>query len=301
MSDEEQQQEATGEQPVTPSGYQPAQGEGIVHIDVTVSKSRSYQKVDLTGRWVFAQPAQYVDIVPAIAELEANLRDEAEAILETIVAEAQAGKNTAPTPAAAPAVPQAGAPAPQQAVPANAPGGGAHPNGNGWKVAQKPDNKGTIDYLSVDVVDSDTFRAQVEAQLPGLGIDPSQVSVYDNRVGNYGCETTGNTIWSLVSVKAQDGSPFKQVSGNKSLVAVDFNRDGSLWVRLTKVGEQAINAVRMAQQMQQPQQHVPQQQAPPPMQPQQQGQATDAVMQGFPGAQQMPPVPPPPSDGDVPF
>lgn len=243
-----------------PSGYQPADGEGITQVEVEDFPSFGYQKASVQLSYQFPSPRSYSEALGAIEDLRAQVREQAVAEVDALVEiknekEAAAKGKPAPAPQPTPAPQQqaapqpAPAPAPQPAAapqPAPAP---AQPQASTWAQGSKPNNKGTFRYLPSSTVDTDTFKLQAQAAAQQAGVDTSQTVMFDDRLGQYGLES-GNTAYSAGKVKANADSQLKQALGERDIVAyVDFADDGTVEVNLSKDGRQAIQALAIAQQL----------------------------------------------------
>lgn len=228
-----------------PTGYQPAQGEGLTSITVEVSPSRSYQKVLVSGTVSFPTPRSYSEALPAIEELHAALQEDALARLDELVGKTEAAK---PAPAQAPAPTAPVAPV----APAPAPTPTSHqPVQLQWAQGVKPNDHGNFKYLPTSVLPTSDFIDQAKAQLTSVGLNPDDVKVFDNRTGQYGLES-GNKGYSPGVVKVNEGTPLAAaMGGQKKIVAnVDFDYgDGSIRVKLTKDGQSAAQALLIAQQL----------------------------------------------------
>lgn len=252
-----------------PSGYQPSPGEGLTSFEFEVTPSWGYQKVALRGTYTFPEPRSYSEALPAIDELYAALEEDVAGRVDRLVA-LKDERESARKPAAAGPAP-APQPAPSQAAPAQAPhpaeaagqlveqqlGGqqiaGQQPGQPQWAVGQKPQNRGSFRYLPSSVVDTDTFRQRASQALQQIGVDPATVSIFDDRVGQYGLEG-GNNGYSAGKAKAGQDSQLKQLLGQRDIVAyLDFEQDGTVKASLTKDAKAALQAVQLAAQVQQPQ------------------------------------------------
>ena len=260
----------------SPSGYQPSPGEGLREVTVEVFPSWGYQKVSLQGTVVFPEPRSYSEALPAIEDayqaLEENAREKVDrliAIKEEYEQRARSQPATGgPAAATQPATSQAApSPAPQpQVTPQQAHAnvtqqlggqeiGGQTAGGLQWAVGQKPNNRGSFKYITTASVSTDQFREQANQAIAGLGVDVSQVTVFDDRTGNYGLEG-GNTTYSAGKAKAGKDTQLKQMLGNRDIVAyLDFKDDGTVEATLTKDAKSAVQAIQMMQRAggQQPQ------------------------------------------------
>lgn len=224
----------------TPSGYQPAQGEGLTEVTVEVTPSWGYQKATVSGTVTFAMPRSYADALPAIEDLYEALEQSSAEKVDRLVAlkEEREGANRQKVAASA------GAAAP--AAPATVP---QTPGTLPWRQGAKPNGKGTFRYLPSSYISTDALKAQAELQLDGLGVSKADVNIFDNRVGQYGLES-GHDSYSVGVIKAKDDSPLLAALGGKAIIGnVDFNGDGSVRATLSKDGKTAVQAISIAQQL----------------------------------------------------
>lgn len=246
----------------SPSGYQPSPGEGLAYIDIEVRPSRQYQTVGISGRVVFPEPRSYSEALPAIEDAYQALEELANQKVDQLAAVRDSAPAAGgPVPATQPASSQAApAPAPQtQATPQQAHTnitqqlggqeiGGQTAGGLQWAVGQKPQDRGTVKYVTTASVSAEQFREQANQAIAGLGVDVSQVTVFDDRTGNYGLEG-GNTAYSAGKAKAGKDTQLKQLLGNRDIVAyLDFKNDGTVEATLTKDAKSAVQAIQMMQQ-----------------------------------------------------
>lgn len=204
----------------------------ITHIDVEVRPSIGFQTVGYTARVQFDQPKDIVDALAEAGAVREALTLKAHEDLAVLVeyrsnseVEQKAQAPQAPQPVAA-------------------------PSGDGWAMANKPKG-GTFRYITTSHYPTDQFKQAIVGQLAGLGIDASQVDVFDDRVGNYGLES-GNTGYTAGKVKVKDGSPLASAMGGRSIIAgADFGPDGSVKVVLSRDGKAALQAMTIAQNIKQ--------------------------------------------------
>lgn len=228
-----------------PSGYQPAPGEGLAHVDVEVRPSWGFQTVGISGRYEFPEPRPFGEALPAIDELYSGLRDIATEKVNDLVSlreqhesaasSAQLGRQrqAAAAPAAAPA-----APAQQAATAAPAPQAS-----DSWQLGTKPNGKGTFKFLPTSVVSGQAFIEQAKAAIAFEGYNPDDVIVFDDRTGQYGLES-GKQAYAAGKVKARKDSPLDAALDGKSIAYVDFNEhDGSISVHVTKDAKAAAAIV----------------------------------------------------------
>ena len=198
----------------------------ITHIDVEVRPSIGFQTVGYTARVQFDEPLEAVEALDKVADVRELLTEQAHKDIEVLVAQRHSSgleqKAQAP---AAPAV---------------------APSADGWALANKPNGKGTFRYRTTSAVTSDEFRAAIVAQLPSLGIDPEDVDVFDDRVGNYGLEK-GNESYSAGKIKVKSGTKLEAALAGKTVVGgADFGTDGSVKVSLSRDGKAALQALQIA-------------------------------------------------------
>lgn len=203
----------------------------VKHIDIEVRPSRGYQTVGYTARVVFDEPIPAVQALAEAEETGALLAESAQTAIDNLIA-----TNTQAAPVAAatstptsPAAPAAG--------------------NLEWLEGQKPNNAGTIRYVSSKSISSQQLREAAVAQLPSLGLSTDLVDVFDDRVGNYGLES-GNASYSAGKLKVKDGTPLAAaLQGKKIAGSVDFRADGSIVVSLSKDAKAAMQALDVAKSL----------------------------------------------------
>jgi hypothetical protein len=199
----------------------------VSHVDVEVRPSQGYQSVGFTARLVFSEPISLEE-----AKFEADLayaefEDLALRKIEFLKTKHTEGELARP------------AASPVQAQSASA---------GDWKIAYKPKGAGTFEYLPTSVFSSERFIQEAKAQLPSLGIPVEEVVVFDDRGGARGIEA-GEQYYCAGKVKARSDSKLGAAMGNKAIVGnVDFNRDGTLKVSLSKDGKAVIAGLQIASQ-----------------------------------------------------
>lgn len=200
----------------------------VSHIDVEVRPSQGYQTVGFTARLVFPEPVSLDE-----AKFEADL---AYAELEDIALrkiDFLKTKHTDGEPAR-----HAFASQPS----ANGPGG------MDWKIAYKPNGAGSFEYLSSSSFSTERFVQEAKSHLPSLGLAVEEVVVFDDRGGAKGIES-GNEYYCAGKVKARSDSNLIKAMQGKSIVGnVDFNKDGTLKVSLSRDGKTALQALQIAGQ-----------------------------------------------------
>lgn len=257
-----------GDQPGT-EVYRAEDGEGIVAFEVKEHASVKH-KGDLIGNatsitYAFATPKAREDIVEAHALVSEAARRLAHREIEQSLAEHQ---NRQPAGAAGSSTP-ASPGGPSQAAPANPQPQTQTVGEVQWAVGQRPKGKGELRYVTSASLPTDKFLGKIAAGVREHGDDPDDFNIYDNRVGDYGLES-GNDNWSVAAVKPKDGTyaaglPKMQTQkGNvKTAYYVDFNDDGSLWVRPSGDYQSILEAKKIAATGQQSLDQG-QPQAPPP-------------------------------------
>jgi hypothetical protein len=200
----------------------------VSHIDVEVRPSQGYQTVGFTARLVFAEPVSLEE-----AKFEADL---AYAELEDIAIRKinfLKGKHT-------------------EGELARPMSNGSSSNGatdhSQWKIAHKPKGAGTFDYIPTSTFSSERFVQEARAQLHTLNLPEDEVLVFDDRGGPKGIEA-GNEYYCAGKIKVRSDSKIAAAMGDKSIVGnVDFNRDGTLKVSLSKDGKAAVAGLQIASQ-----------------------------------------------------
>jgi hypothetical protein len=201
----------------------------VSHIDIEVRPSQGYQTVGLTARLVFNEPVSLEE-----AKFEADLAYSELEDLALNKINFLKDKHTEGDMAR---------PAPQQFAAPQASNGSLQ-----WAIASKPNGAGTFEYLTTSSFTPDRFVSEAKAQIPGLGIPEDQVVVFDDRGGAKGIEA-GNEYYCAGKVKARSDSNLAKAMQGKLIVGnVDFNRDGTLKVSLSRDGKAAVGALQIANQ-----------------------------------------------------
>lgn len=197
----------------------------VSHIDVEVRPSQGYQSVGFTARLVFAEPVS-LDEAKFEADLAyAELEDLALRKVEYLKSKHTTG--------------EVAGPAPQMSGPA--------PTGN-WATAFKPNGAGTFEYIPTSVFSSDRFVQEAKALIPQLGLPADEVVVFDDRGGARGIEA-GQEYYCAGKIKVRSESNLAKAMQGKSIVGnVDFNRDGTLKLSLSRDGKTAMGALAIAGQ-----------------------------------------------------
>jgi hypothetical protein len=200
----------------------------VSHIDIEVRPSQGYQTVGFTARVVFAEPVSFEE-----AKFEADL---AYAELEDLALKRIVFLKEKHTEGevATPRFPSSSQPVSSSA--------------GDWRTAMKPNGAGTFDYLPTNVFSKERFLQEAQAQLEPLGLPVAEVVVFDDRGGPKGLEA-GEQYYCAGKVKARQDSRLLQAMQGKAIVGnVDFNRDGTLKVSLSRDGKAAIGALAIAGQ-----------------------------------------------------
>ena len=198
----------------------------VQHIDVEVRPSQQYQTVGFTARIVFDEPVSLDE-----AKFEADLAyDELASIALKRIGELAEvrGPETARAPMQSPV-----------AI-----------TGHGdWRIASKPEGRGSFRYLPTTVVTESEFVNRAKAKLPDMGFDVDQLVVFDDRGGARGIEA-GNEFYCAGKVKARNDSALAAAMQGKSIVAnIDFDDSGDLKVTLSRDGKAALQAIQIASQL----------------------------------------------------
>ena len=205
----------------------------ITHIDVEVRPSIGFQTIGYTARIQFDEPVEAVEALDKAGEVRDLLTEQAHKDIEGLVAHRQSSETEQRAQA-----PQA----PQQP----APSGDLQ-----WATGTKPNGKGTFRFVSSSSMDYKEFKDAASAQLPGLGLNPDEVDIFDDRTGKYGIES-GNEAYSAGKVKVKDGTPLAKAMQGKSIIgSVDFNNDGTVKVSLSRDARSAMQALSIAANLQQ--------------------------------------------------
>ena len=202
----------------------------VQHIDVEVRPSQGYQTVGLTARVVFDTPVSLDE-----AKFEADLvyHELAETALRRIDDLKAKHTEGVVAPAATPV----------QQFASLMPSGGLE-----WKIAYKPKGAGSFEYLSSQSYSTEKFIQDAKALIPDLGIPADEVVVFDDRGGARGIEA-GNEYYCVGKVKARQDSRLMQAMQGKAIVAnIDFNKDGTLKMSLSRDGKTALQALQIAGQ-----------------------------------------------------
>lgn len=194
----------------------------VQHTDIEVKPSRNYQSVSFSFRLIFDSPVS-VEEAKFEADLAyAELKELADKRLEEMAGAATHVQQTA-TP-------------------------NFSTNGDVWAIANKPNGAGSFRYIPSSIMSRTDFISLVESKLPSIGLDPSEVTVFDDRVGDRGIEVGGGH-YSAGKVKAKPDSKMVQAMGGKAIVAnVDFLSENDVKVSLTKDGKTALGALTIASQ-----------------------------------------------------
>ena len=197
----------------------------ITHIDVEVRPSIGFQTVGYTARVQFDQPVDIEEALTEVAPIRERLTVQAHADISGLVAHRTESEV------------EQRAQAPQAPV----------QSGNlMWGTGTKPNGKGQFRFVTSASMDYKTFKAAAAAQLAGLGLNPDEVDVFDDRTGKYGIEE-GNEAYSAGKLKVKDGTPLAKAMQGKSIIgSVDFAPDGSVKVSLSRDAKSAMQALSIA-------------------------------------------------------
>jgi hypothetical protein len=202
----------------------------ITHIDVEVRPSIGFQTVGYTARVQFDSPLAIDDALTAVAPVRERLTKQAHADIEGLVAHRSESEV------------EQRAQAPQAPVPSGS---------LKWATGTKPNGKGQFRFVTSDSIDYKQFKEAAAAQLAGLGLNPDEVDVFDDRTGKYGIES-GNEAYSPGKLKVKDGTPLAKAMQGKSIIgSVDFAPDGSVKVSLSRDAKSAMQALAIAANLQQ--------------------------------------------------
>jgi hypothetical protein len=195
----------------------------VQHVDVEVKPSKNYQSLSFSFRLVFDPPLTLEE-----AKFEADVAyNEIKELADKRLSEM-----------AASAAPSTNAVAPQPSI-----------GGDTWATAFKPNNAGTFRYIPTSVMDRSAFIALAESKLESLGLNPDDVTIFDDRGGDKGIESGGGH-YSAGKVKAKPDGKMIQAMGGKAIVAnIDFAGPNDLKVSLTKDAKTALSAFTIAQQL----------------------------------------------------
>ena len=196
----------------------------VSYIDVEVRPSQGYQTVGLTARILFAEPVS-LDEAKFEADLAyAELEDLALKKLDFLKSKHTEGE-MARTPV-------------QQA---------ASTQGS-WAIAHKPNGAGTFEYMPTSAFPTDRFVNEAKAQVPALGLPIEEIVVFDDRGGARGIEA-GQEYYCAGKVKVRSDSKLASAMQGKSIVGnIDFNKDGTQKVSLSRDGKNALQALQIAGQ-----------------------------------------------------
>jgi hypothetical protein len=202
----------------------------ITHIDVEVRPSIGFQTIGYTARIQFDAPIDAIEALDKAGAVRDLLTEQAHKDLDALVAYRQKSEGEA----------KAQSPAP--AYTPTALSGGVE-----WATGNKPNGKGTFRYVTSNSLGYREFKDAAIAQLAGLGLNPDDVEVFDDRTGKYGLES-GNEVYSPGKLKVKDGTTLASaLPDGKSIVgSVDFNNDGSVRVSLSRDAKAALQALSIA-------------------------------------------------------
>lgn len=198
----------------------------ITHIDVEVRPSIGFQTIGYTARIQFDAPVDAVEALDKAGEVRDLLTEQAHKDLDGLVQYRQQSETEqraqAPQPVAAPA------------------------SGLEWLTGTKPNGKGNFRFVSSNSMDYKQFKDAAAAQLTGLGLNPDEVDIFDDRTGKFGIES-GNEAYSPGKLKVKEGTALAQAMQGKNIIgSVDFNNDGSVKVSLSRDAKAAMQALSIA-------------------------------------------------------
>ena len=200
----------------------------ITHIDVEVRPSIGFQTIGYTARIQFDEPVEPVEALAKAGEVRDLLTEQAHKDLDVLVEYRQKSEGEAkaqsPAPAFTPAV-----------------NGGLQ-----WGTGTKPNGRGTFRYVTTASLGIAEFKAEAASQLAGLGLNPDEVDIYDDRTGKYGIEE-GNEAYSAGKLKVKDGTRLAAALQGKTIIgSVDFNNDGTVRTSLSRDAKAALQALTIA-------------------------------------------------------
>ena len=202
----------------------------ISKIDVEVRPSIGFQTVGYTVEVQFDKPLTIEDALQQVGPVRERLIQQAHADIEGLVAHRTESEV------------EQRAQAPQPPV---------NSGGLEWMTGTKPNGKGTFRFVASSSMDYKAFKAAATAQLAGLGLNPDEVDIFDDRTGKYGIES-GNEAYSPGKLKAKDGTLLAKALQGKTIIgSVDFNADGTLKVSLSRDAKAAMQAMAIAANLQQ--------------------------------------------------
>ena len=200
----------------------------VQHIDVEVRPSQGYQTVGFTARVVFDNPVSLDEAKFEADLVYSELEDLALKKIDFLKSKHTDGEMAAPA---------------GQPVAARRPTGVLE-----WAIAYKPNGAGSFEYIPSSIFPTDRFVSEAKAQIPSLGIPEAEVVVFDDRGGAKGIEA-GNEYYCAGKVKARSDSNLAKAMNGKLIVGnVDFNRDGTLKVSLSRDGKAAVAGLQIASQ-----------------------------------------------------
>lgn len=202
----------------------------ITHLDIEVRPSIGFQTVGYTARIQFDSPVDAAEALSLAAGTREILTEQALDDIKKLIEHRTVSEG------------EVKAQAPKAPAPADV----TH---DGWAIGNKPGGKGSFRYRTTAAYPSDSFRDAIKDQLAGLGIDPEQVDVFDDRVGNYGLES-GNEGYTAGKIKVKADTPLASALNGKTIVGgADFAADGSVKVSLSRDGKAALQALEIAKNL----------------------------------------------------
>jgi hypothetical protein len=199
----------------------------VSHIDIEVRPSQNYQTVGFTSRLVF-DPA--VSLEEAMFEADLAYSDLEAVALKRVAQLSELRGDLVPSSPASIAPPVASS------------------NGFAWQIGQKPNSAGTFKYLPTSVVSREEFISKATGCLAELGINPSDVNIYDDRTGDRGLESGGQS-YTAGKVKVKPDTTLAEMMQGKTILAgVDFTDNGGVKVVPSREGKTALAAQKIAGQ-----------------------------------------------------
>lgn len=205
----------------------------ISQIDVEVRPSQNYQTVGITARIIYPTPVSTEE-----AKFDADvLYSELEQVALKRVAQLSEQRTETMG-------------IPMQAINNSNHGTtGVNPlDESTWPIAYKPNGAGSFKYLPTSVVSRERFMEMAKAKLPELGLNDSVVNIFDDRTGDRGLESGGQS-YTAGKIKAKPDTPLAAAMDGKSIVGnIDFAPGGDIKVSLSRDGKNALQAMKIAGQ-----------------------------------------------------
>lgn len=232
---------------------------GIVGFYAEATASKDYQAEKFGIEYRYGTPVGYIDAIQQFAEIQGQALEQANAQLSNRLAENQAAKaKAAPAPAQQPAKQQQPPkPPPPTEEPTEASAEAAvveHAGGQlveGQPAGGLPVQVGTspkgqqVRYVPSSALPSKAFEDVIREQIAGLGFDPDDFAVFDNRVTREGAKFAGledgGQNYSVASVLARKDTAASQMI-EKAAFYVDFNEDGTVKVKASPAAQAYLKA-----------------------------------------------------------